>query len=104
VAWMANVTGTDAAFAIARILTLLAGVAGITLVGLLVRHRGRLATALACGIVAVAPDAILAAHSVLLEPWLVLFSLLGALAAFEGDQITGSPRRLILGGMALGLP
>src|ERR1700745_1451747 len=42
------------------------------------------------------------AHTVLLEPWLVLFCLLGALAVFDGDQLTGSWRRLVWGGLAFG--
>ncbi len=99
---LSRVTGTDTAFAVARVLTVCVGAAGVLLVGLLVRHRGVLATVLACGILAVHPDAILASHSVLLEPWLVLFCLLGALAAFDGDELTGSGRRLALGGAAFG--
>jgi hypothetical protein len=41
-----------------------------------------------------------AARTVLLEPWLVLFCLLGALAVFDGDRAGG--RRLIWGGLAFG--
>jgi hypothetical protein len=39
---------------------------------------------------------------VLLEPWLVLFCLAGAVAVFDGDQITASTRRLAWGGVAFG--
>ena len=38
----------------------------------------------------------------LLEPWLVLFCLLGALAVFDGDRLAGSRRRLVWGGVAFG--
>ena len=34
------------------------------------RHRGALATVIACGIMAVYPDSIQAAKTVLVEPWL----------------------------------
>ena len=44
-----------------------------------------------------------AAHTVLLEPWLVLFCLLGALAVFDGDQVAAAVRRrLAWGGAAFG--
>ena len=101
-ALLAKVTGTAWGLAIGRILTMLAGTASIALAGLLVRHRGRLAVVVACGICAVHPDAIFAAHTVLVEPWLVLFCLIGALALFEGDQLTQSRRRVLWAGVAFG--
>jgi len=94
VALLAKVTGTDAGLAVARVLTMLAGAAGVMLAGLLVRHRGVLAALLACGVVAVYPDSVASAHTLLVEPWLVLFCLAGAVAVFDGDEITGSARRL----------
>ena len=102
VALLSRVIGTDSGLAIARILTMLAGAAGVALAGLLVRHRGVLAALLACGLVAVYPDSVASAHTLLVEPWLVLFCLAGAVAVFDGDQITGSGRRLIWGGVAFG--
>jgi hypothetical protein len=39
---------------------------------------------------------------VLVEPWLALFCLAGALAVFEGDRLTASHRRLVWGGVAFG--
>jgi hypothetical protein len=56
----------------------------------------------ACGVLAIYPDSVLAARTVLLEPWLVLFCLLGALAVFDGDEVAGSRRRLLLGGVLFG--
>jgi Glycosyltransferase family 87 len=88
--------------AVARIVTAIAGGASVALAGLLVRHRGLLATTVACGILAVYPAAIQAAHTVLLEPWLVLFCLAGAVAAFDGDRLADSGWRLALGGAAFG--
>ena len=102
VALVAKVTGTAAGMAIGRVLTMLASAAGVVLVGLLVRHRGALAALIACGVLAVFPAAIAAAHTVLVEPWLVLFCLLGAVAVFDRDRLTASGRRLAWGGAAFG--
>ena len=93
--------GTVAGMAVARGLTALASAAAIPLGGLLTRHRGFAATAVTCGILAVFPDSLQAARTVLLEPWLVLFCLLGALAMFDGDRLA-SRKRLIWGGLAFG--
>ena len=95
-------TGTAWGLAIGRILTVLAGTAGVALAGLLVRHRGLLAVLLTCGIVAVYSDSVAAAHTVLVEPWLVLFCLAGAVAVFDGDRITASTKRLAWGGVLFG--
>jgi alpha-1,2-mannosyltransferase len=101
-ALLSKVTGTAWGMATGRILTVLAGSASVALAGLLVRHRGALATAIGCGIMAVYPDSIQAVKTVLVEPWLVLFCLIGALALFDGDGFTTRRRRLIWGGVALG--
>jgi hypothetical protein len=95
-------TGTAWGLAIGRILTVLAGTAGVALAGLLVRHRGPLAALLTCGIMAVYSDGVAAAHTVLVEPWLVLFCLAGAVAVFDGDRITASTRRIVWGGVLFG--
>ena len=102
VALLSKATGTLTAFAVARVLTTIASAAGVLLLGLLVRHRGLPTTILACGLLAVYPDAVTTARTLLLEPWLVLFCLLGALAVFNGDRVTDSRRRLLAGGLALG--
>ncbi|HUY46265.1 MAG TPA: glycosyltransferase family 87 protein [Streptosporangiaceae bacterium] len=101
-ALLSKVTGTATAMAAGRLLTTLASTAGIFLVGLLIRHRGTLAVIVACGIVAVYPDGVLTARTVLVEPWLVLFCLIGALALFDADRLTGSGKRLFWGGVAFG--
>ncbi|MBV9838359.1 MAG: DUF2029 domain-containing protein, partial [Solirubrobacterales bacterium] len=103
VALLAKASGTQTAFAVARILTACAGAASVLLGGLLVRHRGLLATTVACGVLAVFPAGIVAAHTVLLEPWLVFFCLLGALAAFDRDQLATRTSRLFWGGAAFGV-
>jgi alpha-1,2-mannosyltransferase len=94
--------GTVTGMAVARVFTALAGAAAVPVGGLLVRHRGFFATLVTCAVLAIYPDSILAARTVLLEPWLVLFCLLGALAVFDGDEIADSRRRLLAGGILFG--
>jgi 4-amino-4-deoxy-L-arabinose transferase-like glycosyltransferase len=98
---LSYLTGTAPALVVARVLTVLAGAASVPLGGLLVRHRGTLATGLACGILAIYPPAAAASHTVLLEPWLVLFCLAGALAVVDRD-VLANPRRLAWGGVLFG--
>jgi hypothetical protein len=102
VALLSKVTGTDTGLAVARILTMLAGAAGTALAGLLVRHRGALAALIATGVVAVYADSVASSHTLLVEPWVVLFCLIGAVAVFDGDTFTSSRRRLVWGGVAFG--
>jgi hypothetical protein len=101
VALATKTLGTVSGMAAGRVLTALASSAAIPLAGLLTRHRGLLAVSVACGILAVFPDSLQAARTVLLEPWLVLFCLLGALAVFDRDRLVDGPR-LIWGGLAFG--
>ena len=93
--------GTAWGMGVGRIVTAVAGGVAAGLGGLLVRHRGLLAVLLTSGIIAVYPSSVQSAHTVLLEPWLVLFCLLGALAVFDGDRLA-SVRRLAWGGAAFG--
>ncbi len=102
VALLAGPLGTAKALAIGRVLTAFAGAGGVTLTGLLIRRHGVLAITAACGFLAVYPDGAYAAHTVLIEPWLVLFCLAGALAVMDGDHLTSSWRRLAVGGAAFG--
>src|SRR5215467_8078687 len=95
-------SSTASALVIGRFLTVFAGAAALVLAGFLVRHRGALAVLLTCGILAIYPPSVMAAHTVLLEPWLVLLCLAGAVAVFDRDRITTSTRRLAWGGVASG--
>ena len=101
-ALLSEITGTAHAMAGGRVLTTLASTAGVVLAGLLVRHRGLLAVIVTCGIIAVYPDSVSTARTILVEPWLVLFCLLGALALFDRDQLTSSRKRLFWGGVSFG--
>lgn len=97
----ARVFGTAAGMELARILTTAASGAGVVLAGLLVRRYGTLAVLITCGIMAIQPENIRAAHTVYVEPWLVLFCLIGALALFDGDQLARG-WRLAWAGVAFG--
>jgi hypothetical protein len=101
VALLAKVTGTAIGLEMARILTTMASGAGVILAGVLVRRYGTLAVLVTCGIMAVHPESIAAAHTVLVEPWLVLFCLIGALALFDGDGLAQG-WRLLWAGVAFG--
>jgi len=100
-ALLSHLTGTAGAIAAGRILTVLASAACVVLGGLLVRHRGVFATAVTCGVIAIYPGSVQAAHTVLLEPWLTAFCLAGAVAVFDGDRLA-SGWRLAWGGAVLG--
>ena len=102
VALISELTGTGVGMVLGRLLTVLAGTAGIAMTGLLVRHRGVLAVLLASGIMAIHPESIAAAHTILVEPWLVLFCLAGALAFFRRDRVSRSGGRLVVAGLAFG--
>jgi alpha-1,2-mannosyltransferase len=101
VALATKAAGTITGMAVARVCTALASAAAVPVAGLLTRHRGLFATFVTCAVLAIYPDSVLAARTVLLEPWLVLFCLLGALAVFDGDRVAGG-RRLFLGGVLFG--
>lgn len=67
-AFVAHLIGTRDALAIVRLLTLIVAGANVLLVGRLVRHRGRLATLVACGLMALYPAERYALNAGLLEP------------------------------------
>ena len=97
--------GSMWALGVARVLTVGADTANVAMIGLLVRHRGPLAAGLASGGYAVYPAALTASQSLFLEPWLILFCLLGALFLFEGDHLAGgrgAVRGPVLAGICFG--
>ena len=94
-ALLGKVIGTAHGLAVARLLTVGADTANVVLLGLLVRHRGALTAGIACGLYAVCPDALVASHTFMLEPWLNLCCLLAALALFDGDRLVGTGTRAL---------
>jgi hypothetical protein len=101
VALFAKLTSTVKALALARLLTALASTACIPLVGNLVRYRGAVVTAVACGVLAVYPPDITTAHTLLLEPWMNLSCLIGMNFAFRRGHLD-RPAMLGWAGVALG--
>ena len=101
VALLVKVTSTVKALALARVLTALASAACIPLVGNLVRYRGAVVTAVACGVLAVYPPDIATAHTLLLEPWMNLFCLIAINLAFRRGHLA-RPAMLGWAGVALG--
>jgi hypothetical protein len=87
--------------AAARVATACASAACVALAGNLVRLRGVGVTVVTCGLLAIYPADIMASRTLLLEPWMNLFCLLAATAAFSAGRLA-SPRRLALAGVALG--
>ena len=79
-----------------------ASAACVALAGSLVRHRGPLAALTACGLLAVYPDDIMAAHTLLLEPWMNLLVLAGGCLAFTGGRLAPPARLLWAGAVRAG--
>ena len=101
IAALGHVIGTRDAMAGARLVTVLVTGLNAVLAAIAVRHRGVGAmmiagTALACFPLAVAAD-----QSLLLEPYLVCFCLIGMIAMFSGGKLASS-HRLALAGVAFG--
>jgi len=92
-ALLAKMIGTAQALAIVRLSTVGADVANIALIGVLIRRRGPLAAGIACGLYAVYPDALVAARTFMLEPWLNLCCLIAAVLLFGGGQLAGARQR-----------
>lgn len=101
-ALLAKVIGSAQAFALAKIVTGLAGAASVPLAARLIWHRGLPVALVAAAVLAVHDDAVSSAYEVLLEPWVVLFCLLGAVLVFDGDRI-GTGRRMWWGAAVLGI-
>lgn len=101
VAALSKPFGTVTSLAVACDVTMLVAAANASLAAFAVRHRGIAASlvagiALACFPLAVADDCTL-----LLEPYLTFFCLVGIIFLFEKGRLAPT-RRLFLGGLALG--
>lgn len=98
---LAGVIGSGAVLSISREITIVVSSANPVLAGLAMRHRGRRAMMTAGVAMALFPMAPDAEHTLLLEPYLVFFCLLGVCALFSSGSLA-SGRRLLLAGVALG--
>jgi hypothetical protein len=98
---VARLSTTAAALGTVRVLSVCASTACVPLAGHLMRYRGMVGTVVTCGFLAAYPDDVWTAHTLLLEPWMNLFCLIGVNAAFHQGRLA-SPRRLAWAGVALG--
>ena len=101
VALLTKITTTTHALAAARFLTAAASTACVPLAGSVMRHRGALVTLVTCGVLAVYPDDITTAHTLILEPWMNLLLLIGVCLAFRHGRLR-SARRLLWAGVIIG--
>ena len=94
--------GARDALVLCRLATVLVAGLNCALAALAVRHRGRIAMLCAGLILAGFPGAYNADHTLLLEPWLVLFCLLTFVLAFPGGQMAATRPRLLAAGLCAG--
>ena len=102
VAMIGRYAGTHDAMALARLLTALVVGINAGLAAWVVRSRGRGAMLVAGFALACFPLARIATHTVMLEPYLVLFCLAGACVMFDRDGELVSSRRLLVAGALFG--
>jgi hypothetical protein len=94
-------TGTKWCLAEARVLTTLCCIGNAFLLAYVTRHRGA-ASSLAAGLTLAAfPLAVAADKTVMLEPYVVFFVLLGVALLFDGDHVR--PQWAVAGGASFGL-
>ncbi len=98
---LGRLIGTRDALVLARCLTALVAGLNSALAALVVRHRGTPTMAVAGFLMATYPLAVTADVSLLLEPYLVCFCLLGAVLLFRHGELA-SPGRIAWAGAALG--
>jgi len=100
--WSRSV-GTATAFAAARVAVPLFETVGVLALGWMLRHRGALTVAVACGAMAVYPVCLIDQRTVMLEPFCATFCLLWLAAVFDGDRLNGRTGALVVGGAFFGL-
>jgi hypothetical protein len=101
---LGRLIGDRLAFEFARLFVVVVAVANIGLLGRLVRRRHWLGVFTALAVLAFYLDTIISTHTVLLEPFLVLGTLLGFLIVFDdSEHATRSSSRWLVAGVVLGL-
>jgi hypothetical protein len=103
-ALLSRLIGSHDGFILARIATSLVTALNASLLAWLVRHRGRLAMVVAGFGLGLLPVAFLVSSAVKIDPYCILFVLLGVLIVLSYDHALGAPsnRNLIVGGVLLG--
>jgi hypothetical protein len=101
VAALEHLVGARHALAIARCVTVVVAGLNAALAAVVVRHRGPSAMIVAGLALACFPLAVAADHSLMLEPYLVFFCLLGVVGLFRRGELARS-RQVFLAGLAFG--
>lgn len=97
-----RLTSEQDALVVARLVMAVVAVANVVLIGTLLRRRGAAAMFVGAMFLGLWPLAVDATRTVMLEPVMVLFILLGAVVLFPGGRFaTGT--RLVLAGLLFGL-
>jgi len=102
-ALLSRSVGTATGLAAARVAVPLFETVGVLALGWMLRHRGALTVAVACGAMAVYPVCLIDQRTVMLEPFCATFCLLGLAAVFDGDSLNGRTGPLVVGGAFFGL-
>jgi hypothetical protein len=76
---------------------------GVVALGWMLRHRGALTVAVACGAMAVYPVCLIDQRTVMLEPFCATLCMLGLAAVFDGDRLSARTGPLVVGGAFFGL-
>ena len=100
---LSTTIGTAHAMEAARFFVDLVTTANVVLVGALVRRRSTLQVVAATGVMAFSQGTIRSSQTILLEPFLVLACLCAFLCLVDGENLTGSSRRLWWCGILLGV-
>jgi alpha-1,2-mannosyltransferase len=94
--------GSAGVLALCRVVTLIVDVVNVVLVGRVLRHRGLAAQFVGMTLMAVFPACLVGSHTLLLEPYLNLFTLLAVLVGFREGSF-GGPARAFACGCLFGL-
>ena len=93
IGFLARAVGTDHALEVARILTLIVSSANAALASWLLRPHGRLAMAFTGLVVALLPNSFLLVNSVKVDPYLLLFVLVGTIVILRPGRTEREPSR-----------
>ncbi|HEY5111019.1 MAG TPA: hypothetical protein VII67_01680 [Acidimicrobiales bacterium] len=102
IAFIGRLIGDRDALMVARCVTVLVGAVNAGLIAWMLRHRGKIAMLLAGLTFALFPLSVTANSTLMLEPYVVLFCLIGVAIAFHGDSVA-TPNRLFLAGLFFGI-
>lgn len=95
--------GSLNALIIMRFVTVAVSALNVMLVGHLMKSKGKVAVIASCGMMALYPQAVASSVTVLLEPYMNLFCILGFIALFRTLELRDTPGSYLLGGVLIGI-